>query len=64
MNEQVKEISSDCASLLLQATDPSHSAECRIALLDEVSKTIADYRETLVRRLVGLEGCGDAPPDV
>lgn len=62
-NEQIQELANSGASLMLQATDPSHSAECRIALLDEVSKTIADYRETLVRRLVGLEGCGDAPPD-
>lgn len=63
MNEQIKEIGSDCAYLLLQATDPSHSVEYRIVLLEEASKIISDYRETLVRELVGLDDCGDMPPD-
>lgn len=32
-------------------------------LLDKAMKTIADYRETLVRELAGLDGYGGAPLD-
>lgn len=62
-NERIHKLARSGASLLLQATDTSHSVECRIGLLDKAMETIADYRETLVRELAGLDGYGGAPPD-
>lgn len=63
-NEQIRELADDGTYLLLQATNPEHSTEYRIMLLDKASKIIADYRETLVRELVELDSYGGAPPDV
>jgi len=63
-NEQIQEPADDGAYLLLQATNPEHSTEYRIMLLDKAAALIADYRETIVRELAGLDGCGGAPPDV
>lgn len=62
-NEQIQEFADDGAYLLLQATNPEHSVEYRIGLLDKAMETIAGYRETLVRELAGLDGYGGAPPD-
>lgn len=62
-NEQIQEVADDGTYLLLQATNPEHSTEYRIVLLDKAAALIADYREALVRELAGLDGYGGAPPD-
>lgn len=62
MTEQMQDIGSGGAYLLLQATDPMYSAEYRIGLLDKAAEMIADMRDTLVRELAGLDDCDESSP--
>lgn len=61
MAEQIQDIGSGGAYLLLQATDPMYSAEYRIGLLDKAAEMIADLRDALVRELAGLDDCDKSP---
>lgn len=63
MTEQIQDIGSGGAYLMLQAIDPMYSAEYRIGLLDKAAEMIADLRDALVRELAGLDETGDTPPD-
>lgn len=63
MTEQIQDIGSGGAYLLLQATDPMYSAEYRIGLLDKAAEMIADLRDALVREVAGLDESGELPPD-
>lgn len=63
-NEQVQELASGSAYLLLQAIDSLYSVEYRIGLLDKAAKMVTDLRDELVREMAGLDGYGGAPPGV
>jgi len=62
MTEQMQDIGSGGAYLLLQAIDPMYPAEYRIGLLDKVAEMVADLRDALVREMAGLDDCGELPP--
>lgn len=56
MTEQMQNIGSGVAYLLLQAIDPKYSPEYRIGLLDKAAEMVADLRDALVRDMAGPDG--------